>query len=71
MAERTAHQRLGLGEPVGGLQQLGEVVEVYRDVGMVGAVGLLVNGQRAAHKGLGVGQRLCAVSTGRQVVEGV
>ena len=26
--ERAAHQRLGLGEPVGGLEQLGQVVEV-------------------------------------------
>src|SRR5271166_5701357 len=35
------HQRLGLGMPIGGLQQLGQVVEVNRYIGMVGAVGAL------------------------------
>jgi hypothetical protein len=34
--ERAAHQGLGLGEAVGLLQQLGQVVEVWGDGGMIG-----------------------------------
>ena len=34
--QRAAHQRLGLGQPVGGLQQPGQVVEVGGDVGWSG-----------------------------------
>jgi hypothetical protein len=38
-----AHQRLGLAEPVGVLQQLGEIVETDRDAGMVGPEAFLVD----------------------------
>ena len=34
--QRAAHQRLGLGEPVRGLEQLRQVVEVDRDVRVFG-----------------------------------
>ncbi len=39
--------RLGLGVAVGVLQQLREVVEADRHLGMIGAEALLVDGQRA------------------------
>ncbi len=54
--QRAAHQRLGLGQAVGGLEQLRQVVEVDGDVGMLGAEALLVDGQRPAHQRLGLGQ---------------
>ena len=67
--QRAAHQRLGLGQPVGGLQQLRQVVEVGGDVGMVGAEALLVDGERAAHQRLGLGQPVGGLQQLRQVVE--
>src|SRR5262249_51795469 len=39
--ERAPHQRLGLAEPVGGLEQPGQVVEGDGHVGMLGAEALL------------------------------
>jgi len=30
--QRPAHQRFGLGQPVRGLEQLSQVVEVYGDI---------------------------------------
>ena len=54
--ERAAHQRLGLGKPVGGLQQSGKIVEASRDVGMLGPEALLVDGERAAIERLGLGE---------------
>jgi len=47
--ERPAHQRFRLAEPVAVFQQLGEVVEVGRDVRMVLAEACLVDGECAAH----------------------
>ena len=66
----SPHQRLGLGEAVGVLQQLGEVVEASSDLGMVGAVGFLVDGQRAAHEGLGLGEAVGGLQQTGEVVEG-
>ena len=43
--QRAAHQRLGLRQPVRGLEQLSQVVEACGDVRVFGAVGLLVDGQ--------------------------
>ena len=56
MASARRIQRLGLGQPVGGLQQQGQVVEADGDVGVVGPEALLVDGQRAADQRLGLGQ---------------
>ena len=53
--ERAAHQRLRLGDPVGGLQQLGQIVEADGHVGMVGAEAPLVDGERATIERLGLG----------------
>ena len=68
--QRAAHQRLGLRQPVRGLQQLREVVEVSRDVGMVWPVALLVDRQRAAHQRLGLRQPVGGLQQLREVVEG-
>ena len=51
---RPAHQRLGLREAVGGLQQSGEVVEGAGHIRMVLAEAGFADGQRAAHKRLGL-----------------
>ena len=109
--QRAAHQRLGLGQPVGGLQQLGQVVEavatsgwsgpkVFSSMasarrisgsasasrlvacsnsarllrrmatsGCSGPEALLVDGQRAAHQRLGLGQPVGGLQQLRQVVE--
>ena len=53
--ERAAIERLGLGQTVGGPQQLGQVVEADSDVGMVGVELLLIDGERAARQRLGLG----------------
>ena len=45
----AAHQRFSCGQPVSGLEQLRQVVEADGDVGMRGAIGLLGDGQGAAH----------------------
>jgi hypothetical protein len=47
--QRAAHQRFRFAEPVGVLQQCGEVVEADRDARMVRAVAGSVDRQRAAH----------------------
>ena len=59
----------GVVEAVRGLEQLGEVVEVDGDVGVFGSVGLLVDGQRAAHQRLGRRQTVRGLEQLRQVVE--
>jgi hypothetical protein len=46
--------RAGLPEPVGGLDQPRQVVDVRGDGGMLGPEGLLVDLQRAAHQRLGL-----------------
>jgi hypothetical protein len=51
--QRTAHQRLGLGQAVGGLEQLRQVVEVAGHIGMLRPVARLIDGQRTAHQRLG------------------
>ena len=50
--QRAAHQRFGLRQTVGGFQQLGQIVEADRDIGMLGAQARLGDGQRASHQGL-------------------
>ena len=67
--ERAAHQRLGLGEPVRGLEELRQIVEVDGDVGVIGAVGFLVDGERAAHQRLGLGEPVRGLEELRQIVE--
>ena len=57
-SDMPPHERLGLGEPVGVLQQFGEVVEVRRDSGMVRPQAVFADGQRAPAKRLGVGGEL-------------
>jgi hypothetical protein len=52
----SAHQPLGLGMPVGGVKQRGEVVKVGRDVRMVRPKALLEDCQRPAHQRLRLGQ---------------
>ena len=54
--EMSSHERLGLGQVVGGPEQLRQVVEVDGDLGMLGAEALLVDGQCPAHEWLGLGQ---------------
>src|SRR5579864_236832 len=63
------HHRFGLGEPAGGLQHKGEVVEIYRNVGMVRAQASLVDGKRAAHKGLRFGQPVHRLQQSSEIVE--
>ena len=53
--QSAAHEGFGLIQPVGGFQQLGQVVEADGDVGMIGVEGMLVNDQSAAHEGFAVG----------------
>jgi hypothetical protein len=56
------HQRFRLAEPVAGLQQYGEIVEVGRDPRMVLALAGLVDAQRAAHQRFASPSRLVACS---------
>ena len=67
--QRAAHQRLGLAEPVRGLQQQRQVVEVSGDVRMLGAEARLVDGQRAPHRRLGLAEPVRGLQQLRQVVE--
>ena len=53
----TPHEGFGLGQPVRGLEQLRQVVEVYGDIGMIRSEALLINGQGAAHERFGVGEK--------------
>ena len=56
MARARRRSRLGLGEPVGGLEETGEVVKPNGDGGMVGPAVGLVDGEGAAHEWLGLGE---------------
>ena len=58
--ERAAHQRLGLGEAVRVLKQLREIVEVARHIGMIRAVALFVDRERAAISGSASARRFVA-----------
>ena len=60
--QRPAHQRLGLRQPVRGLEQLRQVVEARGDVRVFGAVGLLVDGQRRRISGSASASRFVAWS---------
>ncbi len=62
MASARRHQRLGLRQTVRGLQQLSQVVEANGDRRVFGSVGLFVDGQRAAHQRLGLGQTVSCPS---------
>ena len=62
-------KRLGLGQPVRGLEAMRQVVEVSGHVGVARSVTLLVDGQRAAHQRLGLGQPVRGLKQRRQVVE--
>jgi hypothetical protein len=50
-----AVEGLGLGQPVGVLEQRRQVVEVAGDVGMIGAIAPLVDRQGATVERLGLG----------------
>ena len=67
--ERAAHQRLGLAEPVGGVQQRGQVVEAGGDLGMVGPEARLVDGQGPAHQRLGLTEPVGGLEQLGQIVE--
>ncbi len=67
--ERPPHQRLGLLEPVRGLEQLRQVVEADSDFGMVGAEGRLVNLERPTHQRLGLLEPVRFLEQPSQVVE--
>ena len=62
-------QRLGLGQPVGGLQEMRQIVEVSGHVGMIGTEALLVDGERAAHQRLGLRKPVRGLKQQRQIVE--
>jgi len=53
--ERTPIERLGLGESVGVLQQVGEVIEAGRDDGMVRPEVRFVDNERAGIEPLRLG----------------
>jgi hypothetical protein len=61
--ERAPHQGLCLGQPVGRLQQLGQIVEADGDVGMVGPEVLLVDGKRTPVERLGLGEPVGVLRT--------
>jgi hypothetical protein len=62
--------QLGLAQPVGGIQQLLQVVEGGGDLGMVRAIAPLADGQGAAEERLGLVQPVGGPQQPRQVVEG-
>jgi hypothetical protein len=53
-SERATHQRLGLGQPVGGLKQVSQGVETDRSRRVLDAEARLVDRQRPAHQWLGI-----------------
>jgi hypothetical protein len=67
--QRAAHERLGLGRPVHGLQQQREILEAFRDATMLGSVAGLVDRQRAAPDRLGLGQPVGGFQQPGEVVE--
>ncbi len=67
--QRPAHQRLGLGPPVGGPQQPGQVVEPDGDSRVVGVKARLVDRQRPAQQRLGRGPPVGGPQQPGQVVE--
>ena len=67
--EGAAHQRFGLGEPVGGLEQRRQVVEAHGDVGVVLPEALLIDGEGAAHQRFGLGEPVGGLKQLSQVVE--
>ena len=54
--QRATHQRLGLCQTVGVLEQHGQVVQADGDGRVFGTEGLLADGQRATHQRLGLCQ---------------
>jgi hypothetical protein len=53
-----AHQWLGLPQPVGGLQEMGQIVEADGNVWVVDTEIFFVDGQGAAHQGLSLGEAI-------------
>jgi len=64
-----AIKRFGLGQPVGGSQQFGEVVEAGRDIGVVWPDARLVDRQCPAHRRFGLGQPVGGLQQRGDVVE--
>ena len=50
------HQRLGLRQAVGGLEQVSQIVQIYGHIGMVRPVTGLINRQGLPHQRLGLRQ---------------
>ena len=50
-------------------KQLRQIVEVTGHIGMIGAEAFLVDGERAAHQGLGFGKTVRGLKQRRQIVE--
>ena len=67
--ERAPHERLGLGEPVGVLEEPRQIVEADGDVRVIGAVGVFVDAKRAPHERLGLGEPVGGLQELRQIVE--
>ena len=68
-AQRSTHQRLGLGQPVRRLEQLSQVVQTDGHFGMILPEALLIDCQRATHQRLGLGQPVRRLEQGSQVVQ--
>src|SRR6266581_1328941 len=62
-------ERLGLAKPVRGSQPSSKIVEIGRDLRMVGAEALLINRQRSPIERLGLAQPVCSAQQPGQIVE--
>ena len=51
------------------MKQLREIVEANRHTGMIRAVALLVDRERAAHQRFGFGEAVCSLKQLREIVE--
>jgi hypothetical protein len=66
----TSAQGFGLLETVGGLEQGGQGQKRRCDIGVLGTIALLVDGERPAHQGLGRFKAVGGLEQPGQVVEG-
>ena len=67
--QRPTHERLGIGEPVPGLEQAREIVEVSRHFGMVRTKTRIIDRQRATIEQLGLGEAIRLLQKAREIVE--
>src|SRR5258707_1184294 len=68
-SQMPSAERLGLSQPVGGLEQLGQVVEAVWALGLLRADALFSDAQRRGVKRLGLGQPVGLAEQLGQVVE--